>query len=168
MLSHRLSLKYPIYSCSISGFRIPARLFCKLCVLYKVMIRFVCGSILLNVLCSFGVTSINRRSLALEVVCHQSSELKQKHDVQISKHEKSNIYIQSQTSSEISETSKIDLVLNGQQKLHISLHNSKVKPNRKILKIIIKGTCFLANQGLPFCGNDETANSSWQTNLCFC
>ena len=76
------------------------------------------------------------------MVCRQPSELKQKHPgyAQISKHEKSNNYIQSQISLEIFETSRIDLALNDQQKLNISLHNSKLKEKQKMLKILIKGT----------------------------
>ena len=42
--------------------------------LCEVVIRSICGSILLIILCSFRVTSINCRS-----VCCQSSGLKQKH-----------------------------------------------------------------------------------------
>ena len=51
-------------------------------------------------------------------------------------------------------TSRIDLALNEQQRLNISLHNSKVKENREILKVLINGTCYLANQELAFCGNN--------------
>ena len=41
--------------------------------------------------------------------------------------------------------------------LNVSFHNSKVKENREILKILIDGACFLAKQELVFRGNDETA-----------
>ena len=54
-----------------------------------------------------------------------------------SKHEKSNIHIQSQISFKTFETSRIDLALNEQQKLNTSLHNTKVKENREILKVLI-------------------------------
>ena len=77
----------------------------------------------------------------------------------LSKHEKSNIHIQSQISFKTFGTSRIDLVLNEQQRLNISLHNSKVKENREILKVLINGTCYLANQELAFRGNDESATS---------
>ena len=59
----------------------------------------------------------------------------------LSKHEKSNIHIQSQISFKTFETSRIDLALNEQQRLNFSPHNSKVKENREILKVLINGTC---------------------------
>ena len=77
----------------------------------------------------------------------------------LSKHEKSNIHIQSQISFKTFGTSRIDLALNEQQRLNISLHNSKVKEDREILKVLINGTCYLANQKLAFRGNDESATS---------
>ena len=77
----------------------------------------------------------------------------------LSKHEKPNIHIQSQISFKTFGTSKIDLALNEQQRLNISLHNSKVKENREILKVLINGTCYLANQKLAFRGNNESATS---------
>ena len=75
----------------------------------------------------------------------------------LSKHEKSNIHIQSQISFKTFGASKIDLAFDEQQRLDISLHNSKVKENRKILKVLINGTCYLANHELAFCGNDKSA-----------
>ena len=77
----------------------------------------------------------------------------------LSKYEKSNIHIQSQISFKTFGTSRINLALNEQQRLNISLHNSKVKENREILKVLINGTCYLANQELAFRGNDKSATS---------
>ena len=77
----------------------------------------------------------------------------------LSKHEKSNIHIQNQISFKTFGTSRIGLALNEQQRLNISLHDSKVKENREILKVLINETCYLANQELAFCGNDESATS---------
>ena len=77
----------------------------------------------------------------------------------LSKHEKSIIHIQSQISFKTFGTSTIDLALNEQQRLNISLHNSKVKENREILKVLINKTCYLANQELAFRGNGESATS---------
>ena len=54
-------------------------------------------------------------------------------------------------------TSRIHLALNEQQRLNISLHNSKVKENREHLKVLFNGTCYLTNQELAFRGNDESA-----------
>ena len=51
------------------------------------------------------------------------------------------------------------MALNEQQRLNISLHNSKVEENREILKVLINGTCYLANQELAFRENDESAIS---------
>ena len=45
-----------------------------------------------------------------------------------------------------------------QQRLCITLHNSKVTENREILKCLIKATCFLAKQELAFHGNNESEN----------
>ena len=77
----------------------------------------------------------------------------------LSKHEKFNIYIQRTFG-----TSRIDLALNEQQRLNISLHNPKVKENREILKVLINGTFYLANQELAFRGNDESATSFYRGN----
>ena len=63
----------------------------------------------------------------------------------LSKHEKSNIRTQSQIYFKTFETLRVDLALNEQQRFNISLYNSKVKENRDILKILINGTCYLAN-----------------------
>ena len=51
------------------------------------------------------------------------------------------------------------MLLNEQQRLNVSLHNSKVRENREILKVLINGTCYLAQQELAFCANDESATS---------
>ena len=77
----------------------------------------------------------------------------------LSKHEKSNIHIQSEISFKTIGTSRIDLTFNEQRRLHISLHNSNFKENQEILKVLINGTCYLANQELAFCGNDESVTS---------
>ena len=75
------------------------------------------------------------------------------------KHEKFNIHFQSQISFKTFETSRIDLALNEQQRLNVSLHNSKVKENGENLKVLINGTCYLAKQELAYRGNDESATS---------
>ena len=77
----------------------------------------------------------------------------------LSKHEIFNIHIQSQIFLKTFGTSRIDLALNEQQRLNVSLHNSKVKENREILKVLINGTCYLAKQELAFRGNDNSATS---------
>ena len=51
------------------------------------------------------------------------------------------------------------LALNEQQRLNISFHNSRVQENGEILKVLINGTCYLANQELAFRGNNESATS---------
>ena len=53
----------------------------------------------------------------------------------------------------------MDLVFNEQQRLNISLHNSKVNETQEILKVLINGTCYLVNQELAFRGNNESATS---------
>ena len=78
----------------------------------------------------------------------------------LDKHERSTAHIQNQISLKTFGTARIDLALNEQRRLNISLHNAKVKKNREILKDLINATCFLAKQELAFCGNDESASSS--------
>ncbi|KAK0139561.1 Zinc finger MYM-type protein 1 [Merluccius polli] len=78
----------------------------------------------------------------------------------LSKHESSTTHIQSQIALKTFGTSRIDLALNEQHRLNISIHNAKVKENREILKDLINTTCFLAKQELAFRGNDESASSS--------
>ncbi|XP_063816563.1 solute carrier family 35 member C2 isoform X1 [Pseudophryne corroboree] len=77
----------------------------------------------------------------------------------LSKHEKSVIHSQSQITLKTFGTLRIDLALNEQRILNISMHNAKVKENREILKSLINATCFLAKQELAFRGNDESASS---------
>lgn len=56
--------------------------------------------------------------------------------------------------------SRIDLALDEQRRLNISIHNAKVKENREILKDLINATCFLAKQQLAFRGNNENTSST--------
>ena len=76
----------------------------------------------------------------------------------LDKHERSTAHIQNQISLKTFGTARIDLALNEQRRLNISLHNAKVKKNREILKDLINATCFLAKQELAFRGNDESAS----------
>ena len=76
----------------------------------------------------------------------------------LSKHERSTTHIQSQIV--LKTLTRIDLALDEQRKLNISIHNAKVKKNREILKDLINATCFLAKQQLSFRGNDESAGSA--------
>lgn len=78
----------------------------------------------------------------------------------LSKHERSTTHIQSQIALKTFGSSRIDLALNQQRRLNISIHNAKVKENREILKDLMNVTCFLAKQELAFCGNDESTSSS--------
>lgn len=78
----------------------------------------------------------------------------------LSKHESSATHIQSQIALKTLETSQVDLALNEQHRLNVSIHNAKVKENREILKDLINATCFLATQQLAFRGNDDSASSS--------
>lgn len=82
----------------------------------------------------------------------------------LSKHEKSAKHIQSQHSLKTFGNSRIDLALDEQRRLNISIHNAKVRKNQEILKDLINATCFLAKQKLAFRGNDERANSSYRGN----
>lgn len=54
----------------------------------------------------------------------------------------------------------IDLALDEQQTLNISIHNAKVREKQEILKDLIKAPCFLAKKQLAFCGNDESTHSA--------
>ena len=75
----------------------------------------------------------------------------------LDKHERSAAHIQNQISLKTFGTSRIDLALDEQRRLNISVHNAKVKENREILKDLINATCVLAKQELAFRGNDESA-----------
>uniref|UniRef100_UPI0037E77704 zinc finger MYM-type protein 1 n=1 Tax=Semicossyphus pulcher TaxID=241346 RepID=UPI0037E77704 len=78
----------------------------------------------------------------------------------LSKHERSTTHIQSQIALKTFGISRIDLALDEQRRLNISIHNAKVKENREILKDLINATCFLAKQQLAFRGNDESTGSA--------
>ena len=62
-------------------------------------------------------------------------------------------------------STRIDLALNEQQRLNISVHNAKVKENPEILKDFINVTCFLAKQESAFRGNDDSTISSNRGNF---
>ncbi|KAJ0003937.1 hypothetical protein NQD34_010151 [Periophthalmus magnuspinnatus] len=51
----------------------------------------------------------------------------------LSKHERSTTHIQSQIALKTFGNSRIDLALNEQRRLNVSIHNAKVKENRQIL-----------------------------------
>uniref|UniRef100_A0A3P8UM16 DUF4371 domain-containing protein n=1 Tax=Cynoglossus semilaevis TaxID=244447 RepID=A0A3P8UM16_CYNSE len=76
------------------------------------------------------------------------------------RNKKKSTHIQSQISLKTFGNSRIDLAVDEQRRLNVSVHNAKVKENREILKDLITATCFLAKQELAFGGNDERANSS--------
>uniref|UniRef100_A0A3Q2DQ75 DUF4371 domain-containing protein n=1 Tax=Cyprinodon variegatus TaxID=28743 RepID=A0A3Q2DQ75_CYPVA len=78
----------------------------------------------------------------------------------LTKHERSTTHIQSQIALKTFGLSRIDLALDEQRRLNISIHNAKVKENREILKDLINATCFLARQQLAFRGNDESKGSA--------
>lgn len=78
----------------------------------------------------------------------------------IAKHEKSVVHIQSQISLKTFGHNRIDLALDEQWRLGVSMHNEKVKKNREILKSLIDVVCFLGKQELAFRGNNETESSS--------
>ncbi len=78
----------------------------------------------------------------------------------IAKHEKSVVHIQSQIALKTFGHSRIDLALDEQRRLGISIHNEKVKKNREILKSLIDVVCFLGKQELAFRGNNEGESSS--------
>ena len=56
-------------------------------------------------------------------------------------------------------STRIDLALNEQQRLNVSV-DKMLKENREILKDLINVTCFLARQQLAFPANDESSSSS--------
>lgn len=76
------------------------------------------------------------------------------------KHERSTTHIQSQIALKTFGMSRIDLALDEQRRLNISIHNAMMKENREILKDLINATCFLAKQQLAFRGNDKSAGSA--------
>ena len=64
----------------------------------------------------------------------------------LGKHERSGTHIQNQIALKTFGTSRIDLALDEQRRLKVSIHNAKVKENRDL----INATCFLAKQELAF------------------
>lgn len=78
----------------------------------------------------------------------------------IAKHEKSVVHIQSQIALKTFGHSRIDLALDEQRRLGVSMHNERVKKNREILKSLIDVVCFLGKQELAFRGNNEIESSS--------
>ena len=87
----------------------------------------------------------------------------------LDKHERSTAPIQNQISLKTFGTAHIDLALNEQRRLNISLHNAMVKKNREILKDLINATCILAKQELAFRGNDSfTSKGKIYCNIQWC
>ena len=54
---------------------------------------------------------------------------------------------------------RIDTSLNQQIREKLSRHNENVRANSEILRKLIKATCFLARQELPFRGHSESSES---------
>ena len=54
---------------------------------------------------------------------------------------------------------RIDTSLNQQIREELSRHNENVRANREILRKLMKATCFLARQELPFRGHSESSES---------
>ncbi|XP_053567578.1 zinc finger protein 862-like [Bombina bombina] len=82
----------------------------------------------------------------------------------LNKHEISATHIHCQITLKTFRTLTIDLAMNEQRRLNISIHNAKVKENRDVLKDLINATCFLAEQELAFSSNEEGASSSYHDN----
>ena len=79
----------------------------------------------------------------------------------ISRHEKSLSHINSYVDMKsFGKTERIDLLLDRQKSLAISKHNEQVSKNREILKRLIRITCFLGMQELPFRGHNEDVSSN--------
>ena len=52
------------------------------------------------------------------------------------------------------------MLLDNQKSIAITKRNEQVYRNRDILKRLIRATCFLGVQEIPFRGHDESENSS--------
>ena len=55
---------------------------------------------------------------------------------------------------------RINVLLDNQKGIAITKHNEQVNHNREILKRLIRATCFVGVQEIPFRGHDESENSS--------
>uniref|UniRef100_A0A3Q2YU37 DUF4371 domain-containing protein n=1 Tax=Hippocampus comes TaxID=109280 RepID=A0A3Q2YU37_HIPCM len=76
----------------------------------------------------------------------------------LSQHERSTSHIGSQIAWKTFGASRIDLALDEQRRLNVSIHNAKVKENRELLKYLICIICFLAKQELTLRGHDANAS----------
>ncbi|XP_061890993.1 uncharacterized protein LOC133641128 [Entelurus aequoreus] len=79
----------------------------------------------------------------------------------LEKHESSAAHIQGQISFKTCGMSRVDLALNEQRRLNISIHNANVKENREILKDLIDATCYLGKQGLAFGGTSSSDGGNY-------
>lgn len=83
----------------------------------------------------------------------------------IAKHERSVVHIQSQIALKTFGHNRVNLTLDEQRRLSISIHNEKVKKNEEILKSLVDAVCFLGKQEVAFRGNNESASSSNRRNF---
>ena len=60
---------------------------------------------------------------------------------------------------------RINVLLDNQKGIAITKHNEQVNHNREILKRLIRATCFVGVQEIPFRGHDESENSSNRGNF---
>nr|XP_061843687.1 uncharacterized protein LOC133624088 [Nerophis lumbriciformis] len=79
----------------------------------------------------------------------------------LEKHESSSAHIHGQISFKTCGMSRVDLALNEQRRLNISIHNASVKENREILKDLINATCYLGMQGLAFGGTSSSDGGNY-------
>jgi len=56
--------------------------------------------------------------------------------------------------------SRINVLLDNQKSIAITKHNEQVNRDREILKRLIRATCSLGVQEIPFRGHDESENPS--------
>ncbi len=70
------------------------------------------------------------------------------------------VHIQSQTALKTFGHSRIDLALDEQLQLNISIHIERVKKNREVLESLTDAVCLLGKQELAFHENNKSASSS--------
>jgi len=76
------------------------------------------------------------------------------------RHDKTALHLKAFLAHNTFGQTRINVLLDNQKSIAITKHNEQVNRNREISKRLIRATCFLGVQEIPFRGHDESENSS--------
>ena len=121
--------------------------------------NWLCGSIVTNKLCCWPCLLLSKKESIWSSAQRGHDDLNNLH-TSIARHEKTASHLTAFLSFKTFEqSSRIDQLLDCQRRNAITKHNREVNKNKETLKRIIRMTCFLGIQEIPFRGHDKSETS---------